>query len=137
KPGEALPAFERSTSPYFRLAGAAVAHHSLGHAAQSQQALDELIDKYGHSAAYQIAGVYAWRGDKDRTFEWLDRAYAQHDAGLEPGLRAGVARLSLPDGGRSAHDFSRARRELVRRRQAMRVYRDAHTRHRLTRWILH
>jgi len=82
KPGEALPAFERSTSPYFRLAGAAVAHHSLGHAAQSQQALDELIDKYGHSAAYQIAGVYAWRGDKDRTFEWLDRAYAQHDGGL-------------------------------------------------------
>src|SRR5205823_13681323 len=56
---------------------------------------------------------------------------------LEHGVDAVVARLSLPERGRSAHDFSRARRELVRRRQAMRVYRDAHTRHLLTRWILH
>jgi adenylate cyclase len=33
-------------------------------------------------AAYQIARVYGHRGDADRTFEWLERAYRQRDAGL-------------------------------------------------------
>ena len=41
-----------------------------------------MIAKYAHSAAYQIAQVYAWRGEKDRAFEWLERARAQRDAGL-------------------------------------------------------
>jgi hypothetical protein len=26
--------------------------------------------------------VYAWRNEKDKAFEWLDRAYAQRDWGL-------------------------------------------------------
>ncbi len=82
KPAEALAAFRKSTAPYFRLSGEASAQHSLGHAAESQRALDELVAKYGHSAAYQIAGVYAWRGEKDRAFAWLERAFAQHDGGL-------------------------------------------------------
>jgi hypothetical protein len=62
--------------------GAALAHHDLGHARESQQALETLLAKYSHSGAYQIAMIYAWRGDKDRAFEWLDRAYAQSDGGL-------------------------------------------------------
>jgi hypothetical protein len=57
-------------------------HQNLGHARESQQALDELIAKYGHTGAYQIAQVYAWRGENDRAFGWLDRAYAQSDGGL-------------------------------------------------------
>jgi hypothetical protein len=32
--------------------------------------------------AFQIAQAYAWRGDKDQAFAWLDRAYKIHDAGL-------------------------------------------------------
>ena len=32
--------------------------------------------------AYQIAGAYAWRGEKVRAFEWLERARVQHDGGL-------------------------------------------------------
>ena len=34
------------------------------------------------TAAYQIAEVYAYRGEVDRAFEWLERAYAQRDSGL-------------------------------------------------------
>ena len=33
-------------------------------------------------AAYQIAEVYAYRGEKDRAFEWLERARRQRDSGL-------------------------------------------------------
>jgi hypothetical protein len=32
--------------------------------------------------AYQIAEVYAYRGESDKSFEWLDHAYQQCDPGL-------------------------------------------------------
>jgi TolB-like protein len=82
RPADALESFNRSTAEFLRLTGVADAQHSLGHAKESQQALDALIAGYGHSAAYQIATVYAWRGDNDRAFQWLERARAQHDGGL-------------------------------------------------------
>ena len=47
-----------------------------------KQALDELINTRASEMAYQIAAIYAWRGDKDQAFAWLDRAFAQHDGGL-------------------------------------------------------
>jgi len=34
------------------------------------------------AADYQIAQVYAWRGEKAAAFEWLERAFARRDAGL-------------------------------------------------------
>jgi TolB-like protein len=82
RPADALAISQRSSMETFRLWGAALAHHDLGHTKESQQALAEMIAKYAHSAAYQIAGVYAWRGEKDRAFEWLERARAQHDGGF-------------------------------------------------------
>jgi hypothetical protein len=35
-----------------------------------------------NGAAYQIALVYAARGEKDAAFQWLERAFQQHDAGM-------------------------------------------------------
>ncbi len=43
--------------------------------------LTQLIKSSAETAAYQIAEVYAYRGDKDRAFEWLERARRQRDAG--------------------------------------------------------
>jgi hypothetical protein len=51
-------------------------------ATQSDAALAELTANLGEVAAYQIAEVYAYRGDKDRAFEWLERARRQRDPGL-------------------------------------------------------
>ena len=31
---------------------------------------------------YQVAEVYAWRGEADSAFAWLERAYLSRDAGL-------------------------------------------------------
>ena len=33
--------------------------------------------------SFLIATGYAYRGEVDRAFEWLDRAYRQHDDALE------------------------------------------------------
>ena len=40
------------------------------------------IARFAQSGAYQIAEAYAWRGEKDEAFHWLDRAYTQRDGGL-------------------------------------------------------
>lgn len=81
-PQAALASFRKVDFDVFRLTGIAVAEHSLGDATASQAALDEIIAKHSHDAAAQIAEVYAWRNEKDKAFEWLDRAFNNHDGGL-------------------------------------------------------
>lgn len=91
----ALAHFRASDEP-FRLTGTAMVEHTLGHARESEQALDTLKKKYTAGSAFQIAAIYAWRAEKDHAFEWLDRAYDQHDAGM-PRLRYDPTLASLHD----------------------------------------
>ncbi len=35
-----------------------------------------------NDAALQIADVFAFRGEADKAFQWIDRAYRQRDDGL-------------------------------------------------------
>jgi hypothetical protein len=81
-PQRALALFQQVKQPELRLDGIAISEHTLGHANESQAALDELIKSLSHGAAAQIAEVYAWRGEKDKAFDWLNRAYAQRDGGI-------------------------------------------------------
>ena len=50
--------------------------------AKSEQALNDLETRFANLAAYQVAEIHAWRGEKGKAYEWLERAYRQHDAGL-------------------------------------------------------
>jgi TolB-like protein len=81
-PTEALTTFRKRGGSGFSLIGIAMAEHSLGHVKESQHALDEAIAKHAQDSAYAIAGVYAWRGEKDDAFAWLERAFQQRDGGL-------------------------------------------------------
>jgi TolB-like protein/Tfp pilus assembly protein PilF len=108
---DALATFRRIDVEVFRLWSIAMAEHSLGDHKASQQALDELIAKYAAVAAYQIGGAYAWRGEKDKAFEWLERAYVQRDEGLtnikidpviyslraDPRYKALLRKMNLPE----------------------------------------
>jgi TolB-like protein/tetratricopeptide (TPR) repeat protein len=82
RPAEALAATERVPDDVFRLELAAMAEHDLGHAEASQRMLEELTRRFAYMAAYQVAETHAWRGEPDRAFEWLERAYSQRDTGL-------------------------------------------------------
>jgi hypothetical protein len=66
-----------------RLEAIAVAAYSLGHADESNHALNELIEKFGSKTPARVGAVYAWRGDNDRAFEWLERGLAVRDQDLE------------------------------------------------------
>jgi eukaryotic-like serine/threonine-protein kinase len=80
QPALALSVSEAHPREYMRLIGVTLAQHDLGHVDASRRALDAL--RSDHPAAlYQVAQVYAWTGDRDRAFEWLERARAAHDAG--------------------------------------------------------
>ena len=78
----ALIETEKEVYEPYRLLGLSRIHNALGHAAESDAALQELIDRYGDSWAYNIAYTYALRGEADPAFEWLDRAIANRDAGV-------------------------------------------------------
>jgi serine/threonine-protein kinase len=102
----------RSQKQYqvWRLIGAAMAEHSLGHPNESRHELEEAIRTYGDSLSYQYAGVYAWRNEPDLAFQRLDRGFHVHDGGLiylkydrflaslrsDPRYAALLKRLNLP-----------------------------------------
>jgi TolB-like protein len=59
----------------------ALAHYARGDRPAADAALAELIAKDGDFLAYQIAEVYAWRGEKDKAFAWLQISLNDHDTG--------------------------------------------------------
>jgi hypothetical protein len=50
--------------------------------AESDAALRQLIEAHHDTAAVQIAQAYAYRGERAKAFDWLDRAVVQRDPGL-------------------------------------------------------
>ena len=44
--------------------------------------MDYLLENTGSFLAYQIAGIYAYKGDRDKTFEWLEVSFEQRDGGI-------------------------------------------------------
>jgi serine/threonine protein kinase len=79
---DATAEFQKQSGEGGRRMGLAMVEHAGGHEKQSQQALNDLIAKHSADMAYQVGDVYAWRGEQDKAFEWLQRAYQQHDSGL-------------------------------------------------------
>jgi tetratricopeptide (TPR) repeat protein len=57
-------------------------HHSAGLDAKADRALDQLIQEQQNNMPSQIAQIYAYRGNADKAFEWLERAYDHNDADL-------------------------------------------------------
>jgi hypothetical protein len=53
-----------------------------GDEAEAERTLHILIDRSADGSAYQIAEVFARRGEADKAFEWLDRAWMNRDPGL-------------------------------------------------------
>jgi len=63
----------------FRLASLALAAHALGRRKESQGYLDELTAKHASEVPYLIAEVYSFVGERDKAFQWLERAYTLRD----------------------------------------------------------
>ena len=60
----------------------ALAQQAQSDHATADAALQTLIDNDAVSGPFQIATVYGLRKEPDKMFDWLERAYTEHDPGL-------------------------------------------------------
>lgn len=106
----ALEYAQKEKGAGYRLCGLAIAHWVLGQKEKADAALADLLKLDSHWA-FQFANVYAIRGEFDRAFEWLNRAYEAQDAGIplvrihpllkplrsDPRFKAFLQRIGLTD----------------------------------------
>jgi adenylate cyclase len=83
---EAATAAQADAGDWARLVIVACARWGQKKIPEADAALAQLSKDFAETAAYQIAEVHAYRGNKDKAFEWLERARRQRDPGLA-GLR--------------------------------------------------
>lgn len=82
KPQQALVEIDKEPTDWEKLTDEALVYHALGRHRDSNAAVTELVARHHSDSAYQIAQVYAFRDESNKSFEWLERAYRQRDAGL-------------------------------------------------------
>jgi TolB-like protein/Flp pilus assembly protein TadD len=92
-----------------RCIGLAVVYHALGRRAESDAALAQALQVGADPS--EIADAYAYRGEPDRAFMWLDHAYSQKDPELymikfdpffkkydgDPRFKAFLKKMNLPE----------------------------------------
>lgn len=81
RPAQAIAHARQETDPAWRNYAMALAQEAGGHRAESEAALQALIRDNADDAGYQIAEIYALRGDRDEAFRWLEHAVATGDGG--------------------------------------------------------
>jgi eukaryotic-like serine/threonine-protein kinase len=82
KTEQAIAEIQKEPDHCSREYGLALAYYAAGKRKEADAALAEIIEKYPRDVAFQIAEVYAYRGETDKAFEWLGRAYKQRDGGM-------------------------------------------------------
>ena len=105
----ALTEIEGNPTRHVASVGSAIAYFALGRKGDSDAALAQML-KSQPNARVDIAQVYAFRGESDEAFRWLDRAYAQKDPNSsalrgtplknlegDPRYKAFLKKMNLPE----------------------------------------
>jgi adenylate cyclase len=72
-PDSALAVFKQEEDEEWRVKGTALASHDLGLQFEYEQAFSELRERWGERWPIEVAHVYAWIGDADEVFFWLEK----------------------------------------------------------------
>jgi adenylate cyclase len=102
---------QQETSDDGQQAGLAMVYYALGRTAESDAALARLLKEHADGDAFEIAEVFAFRGQADDALHWLERAYVQKDAALyfvkfdlplkslaaDPRFKAFLRKMNLPE----------------------------------------
>jgi adenylate cyclase len=110
RPDAALAEFLRGRTDWGRMAGSAMAYFALGRKTDSDTALAQML-KTETRHPYIVAQIFAFRGETDEAFKWLDQAAAQKDPALvllksqamfmklegDPRYKAFLRKVNLPD----------------------------------------
>jgi tetratricopeptide (TPR) repeat protein len=79
---EARTAYAAEPIEDFRLTGAAIVEHKLGHVAAAREAKQTLIEHLGERVLYQQAQILAQWGERDSALSRLEQARRIGDSGL-------------------------------------------------------
>lgn len=79
---QALVEIEKNPVNVYRDLGLVLAYTTLGREAEAQAVLQRLVNQEGEQNPVWIAEAYAWRGERDPAFEWLEKGFVQKDVGL-------------------------------------------------------
>jgi hypothetical protein len=102
---------QRETLYDGQLEGTAIVYHALGKKARSDLALKQTIEQNAEEWPSAIARVYAFRGERDKAMDWLERAYSVKDEDLyfikgaplmrslegDPRYNAFLKKMNLPE----------------------------------------
>jgi TolB-like protein len=77
---EAVAEFELESNPVWRLNGLPLGYHAAGRAADAAAALADLV-RGSAGSEFQVAEAYAYFGNADRAFKWLNKAVIE-----DPGI---------------------------------------------------
>jgi TolB-like protein/Tfp pilus assembly protein PilF len=111
KPDAALATAQQENSEVYRLSSLPIFLQAVGRKTEAEETLKQVTTKSADSEAFNIAMVYAYRNERERAFEWLDRAYKQKDPALiaimgepllnnlanDPRYKAFLRKMNLPD----------------------------------------
>ncbi len=79
---EAMGLAQAEPEEWARECALAILHHAAGRRAESDGSLSRLIERHAADSSYQIAAAFAFRGEADQAFRWLDESLARRDPGV-------------------------------------------------------
>jgi len=82
KPELALEEMSKEKENVCKIPGLSLSYHSLGRRKEADETMQDFILQYQNESPYLIAELYAFRGEKDIAFEWLEKAFIQKDTWL-------------------------------------------------------
>ncbi|RIA09016.1 TolB-like protein [Flavobacteriaceae bacterium MAR_2010_72] len=82
RPEVAISYLEKDTDPFWNLYRKTMAIYGMGKQEEANTLLKQLVTDWGHDSWPNIAHVYAYRGEKDNAFKWLELANSNKDASL-------------------------------------------------------
>jgi adenylate cyclase len=121
EPQDALATFAEEPDELFKLRGTVLALHDLGRTTEFEGAMIELQEQWGEKWPSEIAMAYAWIGEQDAAFHWLEKeievngTYGWTETPLDPVYRnlhedprwqALLARVGVSASQLAAIDFS-------------------------------
>lgn len=76
-PEGAIAEFDSEPEPIYRMHGLALAYHDLGRSQESAEMIAQLLPTETEAWPWGLARAYAWMGDADEAFDFLERTAEQ------------------------------------------------------------